>query len=1253
MLFSRGYALVSAGTVVYNGVDMTEALGELPGGGLVYVSGRVTVDGADRDALRIWFAAENEAVSGYVKAGSMREATEEEAQARLKDADVTGAGTLLAELSFVSAENNTENETAGETEPDSQTAGETTGTEEQSENGGTAADEADQDDKAADEGDDEGNTPEADSEENKDTVEPKSDADTETDGDKQDGDADTETDGDKQDGDADNETDGTEQNDDAEEEEDDNGRAVSWLADLSGRQTADGTVLLTWQGAALSYNVLDGEDPLDDAVTGSYEEGWSVTVTLVSVGEHTFTVIPVGGNGAMEELAASVTVDVIALAPKPVLKVSQDPSKEGMLSFAWTISANTLIDHYTLYEMLEDGTLTAVADDIARTLKAYTLTGISTDSNHTYVLAACPKDAPERYTASNAVTFYVKGRWAYAVSTFTVSIPNTIDTSVKFVWKPRYVAPDQWIIMQDGVMLKTVDGTHTACTVTGVTPGTHSYTIAPMNNDGVCGVASAAKSVTLGPNWLKISKKATLAGTLNMKASYGVTLTITAQKNCGAPYWNIYDYTVNTEEPIKRVTGGTATSVKAYLYNQAAGNHQYVVKATNAAGQEGPASATLSLKVTPLSCWKLKTLKASQPNKNTGIVKLNWSVTYAKAGYYKITVQKQSGTTYTDVYETTVTTALSFTMPEILANGTYRFLVRPGEQLADGTMLWGAAASVTFAVSVAWKKAVTLTTSQIKTASGVVKATLKPASTYKYGTLQISVDGGEWYSLVSGASYVQDAMTIKCSSATVATVYGMPESGSHNIRARYLCTSTGEHSVVSTRSFTLLPSTLFAVKNLKAVQTEELTLTVSWTPFTASEDNQYVVKVTQGKKTIKTVTVSATSAVVKLSKGTYTVTVTPKNSNRTGIASSVKPKVIANWWKKAPTIVKYSQTDSKELTIWFKAAGYATGYALYDNGKRVTSGIKVHKDGANSYVTISNISGKHVYQICPYRTVSKKTTYGTKSGKVTFTMGEVAELTAPTNITAETNGIGGISLNWKADKAQGFVVYVKDVLTGNYQEVSGDALKTDGGWSAQITGLQAASWSVGLKPVMTKPDGSVISGGITWSDTVTVSVPGTERRIGVKAVQAEDSRNVTVTWSNPDGTAERLLIYADGEMVDQVSGTANAYIIKAMEAGVHIVSIMAVSENGTGLATPDVTVAVYDPQVLVKPTDLRYEVDEDGGDMLLTWRTSGTVDTFRVYREEDGIGVLVATVKECAATLDGLVLGDYTVYVVPVNVLDG
>ena len=231
-------------------------------------------------------------------------------------------------------------------------------------------------------------------------------------------------------------------------------------------------------------------------------------------------------------------------------------------------------------------------------------------------------------------------------------------------------------------------------------------------------------------------------------------------------------------------------------------------------------------------------------------------------------------------------------------------------------------------------------------------------------------------------------------------------------------------------------------------------------------------------------------------------------------------------------------------------------------------------------------------------------------------------------------------------------MYVKDVLTGDYHTVSGSALTIAKGWSAGITGLQAASWSVGLRPVMTKPDGTVIKGSITWSDAVTVSVPGTERRTGVTAKQTDGTRDVTVSWSNPDDSADTLSIYVDGALLDQVSGTVNEYIINEMETGLHTVSITAASSNGTGLATPDVTVAVYDPEVMVKPTGLRYEMDEDSGDMVLSWETSGTVDTFRIYREEDGTGILVATVKKCTATLESIGLGDYTLYVVPVSVLD-
>lgn len=335
------------------------------------------------------------------------------------------------------------------------------------------------------------------------------------------------------------------------------------------------------------------------------------------------------------------------------------------------------------------------------------------------------------------------------------------------------------------------------------------------------------------------------------------------------------------------------------------------------------------------------------------------------------------------------------------------------------------------------------------------------------------MDGGEWCRLTTGSYYQLGGETrVKVFSSTMAKVYGLAENQSHTVRARYVSTKN-ERSSTGSRSFTLLPGALFKVKSLKVSQTEELTLTVSWTPFATANDVQYAVAVSQGRKTIKTATVSGTSVVLKVpAKGKYTVSVTPRNASRKGIASSVIRNVIANWWKSAPAIVKRSQTDTKELTIWFKAARYATGYTLYDNGRKVTSGVKLTLNGVDSRVTITNISGSHSYQICPYRTVSGRTTYGTKSARVSFTIGSVAELAEPSDIVpVQGNDQGSIKVTWDAPKATGFRVYVKDVLTGSSHEVSGASLSLKSGWSAVISGLQAADWSVGLKPVMIKPDG--------------------------------------------------------------------------------------------------------------------------------------------------------------------------------------
>lgn len=123
-LFSCGYALASGGAVIYTSAAMTEALGELISGGLVYVSSRKHVDGAGRDAMTVHFAVNGEAVSGYVKAALITEISDEASAEKLQNPDAAYNGNGLLELSFLPAEKNDGDEaqtgegSAGEEIPD-------------------------------------------------------------------------------------------------------------------------------------------------------------------------------------------------------------------------------------------------------------------------------------------------------------------------------------------------------------------------------------------------------------------------------------------------------------------------------------------------------------------------------------------------------------------------------------------------------------------------------------------------------------------------------------------------------------------------------------------------------------------------------------------------------------------------------------------------------------------------------------------------------------------------------------------------------------------------------------------------------------------------------------------------------------------------------------------------------------------------------------------------------------------------------
>lgn len=104
-------------------------------------------------------------------------------------------------------------------------------------------------------------------------------------------------------------------------------------------------------------------------------------------------------------------------------------------------------------------------------------------------------------------------------------------------------------------------------------------------------------------------------------------------------------------------------------------------------------------------------------------------------------------------------------------------------------------------------------------------------------------------------------------------------------------------------------------------------MAVSWDPFNPDPDLQYEVQIKNGRTVLDTLTISESQLVLNdQPAGSLIFTVTPLLNDQRGDSKEVKCSVADVFWKVAPRINAYRQTDQNEITIWFNAAALADGY---------------------------------------------------------------------------------------------------------------------------------------------------------------------------------------------------------------------------------------------------------------------------------------------------------------------------------------
>ena len=1013
-------------------------------------------------------------------------------------------------------------------------------------------------------------------------------------------------------------------------------RATPWndgpVINTPAVQTAANTVYFAWyqNTSATGYQVTEVVNGAEQSVTGlsittfTMDDGTPVceaVITGVSSGEHTYRIRPVNGETVGGDFLETM-VTIAAVPSAPVLKITQSTKAEGRLELTWTIKSTTNLVSYELDEVVDASGSEAERGTYAKKLKKATLNNVD-PGTHTYVLYALSANGVA--VPSAQVTVTVSALWSFAPGSVKAKQASSGDTTVTVSWKKKYATPKYWNIYEDGQLLATVDGSKTSYSRVGATVGTHVYSVA--GTDGTeAGQATAAKSLNVKVGWLTSSGKPKVTAVQETKVEHRVTLTV--KSSSAAPKYNIYAIVNGEAQLLTTVKGGK--TVKVTLDNQAEGVRTYVAEPTNDVGQTGTLSNETSITVLPLWGYSVTRLKAKAV-KNSGAVSLSWKAAYTKADGYNVYVYDADG----NLLHTLHTTSLSLTTPA-LENGTYTFRVQAESNGQESDSY----SQTKLKVNVAWKKAPTLTLSQDRTKSGAVTVTVKPGATNKSAHYVLTVDGQQ-AATFSGKTY---------------TVTGLSE-GTHTFSVVY-ATSAEASEASKTTSLDVLPACMFAVTGLKAVQTEDLEVTLTGKPVATADGVQYEITATTGKSSKTTVADNLDSVKVAVAaKGKCTITVRPfqtvNGSKRYGDSASVKVSVQGNWWKRAVTISSVKQTANDQVTITFTGMKGADRYVVYDTYNRTTSVVATAQNDSASpltYIVIPNVAaGKHEYAVQAQQVSGSKVTSGVKTSKQAITVkGELTELTAASDLKGTFNESSQqVTLTWTSLTASAsFKVY--DYMGGT--EVTGATIKIshDGtAWTAVLTDLQNGTHTFGVAPYVTSAGGTSYGTAVS-TDAIQVVLTGLRKPENIKAVTDDSTNTITLSWSFGDTKSTNVVVYVDGTEKMTLSGeTTCSFTVSGK--GCYSIQMAArrASDKLTGELTDVVEACIYDAQEMAAPTQLCIT------DGVMSWTAANQkATTYHVYEQQSGGDVLLATVTGTSYTLPEENLGTVTYYVKAVSLID-
>ena len=723
---------------------------------------------------------------------------------------------------------------------------------------------------------------------------------------------------------------------------------------------------------------------------------------------------------------------------------------------------------------------------------------------------------------------------------------------------------------------EVIDGTNTflktvyekTATITGVTPGEHSYTVYSRQKNGG---TSWQFGTPAAPVLVVVGTAVWNDPPTNLQASAsGNTVTLTWDHEAGAEAYGVYEVINGTNTFLKTVYAKTAT-----ISNVAPGAHTYTVYSRQKNGgtswQFGTPAAPVQVEVGS-AVWSDAPTELSAAVTGTTVT-LTWNHEAGAEAYGVYEVVDGSNRYLKTVYEKSAT--ITGVTP-----GDHYYTVYSRQKNGGTSWQFGAPATAVLAhvVGATWNDAPTGL--QANVAGTTVTLTWNhEAGADAYGV----------YEIVEGTNVL--LTTVNAKSATITGV--TPGEHSYTVCALQADGDDWQYGAFAAAAVAEIESSSWkdAPTNLQASVTGD-TVTLTWDHEAGAEAYGVYEVVDGSNRYLKTVyEKTATITGVSVGEHYYTVYSRQKNGGTSWQfgtpAAAVLAEVGAAAWDDAPTNLQATVAGDTVTLTWDHEAG-AEAYGVYEV-----------IDGSNRYLktvyektaTITGVSaGEHYYTVYSrQKNGGTSWQFGTPAAAVLVEVGAAAWNDAPTNLQATANG-DTVTLTWDHEAgAEAYGVY--EVING-----TNTFLKTVYEKTATITGVATGEH---YYTVYSRQK----NGGTAWqfgtpAAAVLVEV-GTARwnDAPTNLQAAVNGDTVTLTWDHEAG-AEAYGVY------EVINGT-NTFLMTVYEKtatitgvamGEHYYTVYSRQKNGGTswqFGTPADAIQVNIGNLTVVINDVTYElVDE-------------------------------------------------------------